>query len=116
MIGDIGFLGAGTIIRARGTVEGITTAATIWVVGAIGVACGGGYYQIALITAVFAWLILTVVRLLEMDREELTVAQTTSSALNGSRIPGASSTYRAQDRSSRWRLIPYRFSEFPWAK
>ena len=65
MISDIGFLGAGTFIRARGTVEGITTAATIWVVGAIGVACGGGYYQIALITAVFAWLILTVVRLLE---------------------------------------------------
>lgn len=65
IIGGIGFLGAGTIIRSRGAVEGVTTAASIWVAGAIGVASGGGYYQIAVITAVFAWLILTVVRLVE---------------------------------------------------
>ena len=65
VIGGIGFLGAGTIIRSRGAVEGVTTAASIWVAGAIGVASGGGYYQIAVITAVFAWLILTAVRFLE---------------------------------------------------
>ena len=58
VIGGIGFLGAGTIIRSRGAVEGITTAASIWVAGAIGVACGAGYYQIAMVTAFFGWLIL----------------------------------------------------------
>ena len=58
VIGGIGFRGAGTIIRSRGAVEGITTAASIWVAGAIGVACGAGYYQIAVITAFFGWLIL----------------------------------------------------------
>ena len=63
IIGGIGFLGAGTIIRSRGAVEGITTAASIWVAGAIGVASGGGYYEIGLITALFAWLILRAVRL-----------------------------------------------------
>lgn len=46
--GGIGFLGAGTIIHSGGDVEGITTAAGIWIVGAIGVACGAGYYVIAL--------------------------------------------------------------------
>ncbi len=58
VIGGIGFLGAGTIIRSRGAVEGITTAASICVAGAIGFACGAGYYQIGVITAFFGWLIL----------------------------------------------------------
>ncbi len=39
----IGFLGAGTIIQARGSVTGLTTAATMWVVAAIGMAVGFGY-------------------------------------------------------------------------
>jgi putative Mg2+ transporter-C (MgtC) family protein len=39
----IGFLGAGTIIVARGQVHGLTTAATIWVVAAIGLLVGAGY-------------------------------------------------------------------------
>jgi len=47
IIGGIGFLGAGTIIQSRGSVQGITTAAGIWVVGAIGVACGAGLFLIA---------------------------------------------------------------------
>lgn len=47
IVGGIGFLGAGTIIHSGGDVEGVTTAAGIWIVGAIGVACGAGYYVIA---------------------------------------------------------------------
>ena len=43
----IGFLGAGSIIKAGGEVEGITTAAGIWVVGAVGAACGVGAYPLA---------------------------------------------------------------------
>jgi putative Mg2+ transporter-C (MgtC) family protein len=58
IIGGIGFLGAGTIIRARGTVEGITTAAGIWVVGAVGLACGAGYKLVALAIVVFAVVII----------------------------------------------------------
>ncbi len=45
----IGFLGAGTIIQARGTVAGLTTAATIWVVAAIGLVIGAGFPIMALI-------------------------------------------------------------------
>jgi len=55
----IGFLGAGSIIQSRGSVEGVTTAAGLWVVGAIGVACGGGHYVLATTTAVFALAILS---------------------------------------------------------
>lgn len=40
IVSGIGFLGAGTIIQARGTVSGLTSAATLWVVAAIGIAIG----------------------------------------------------------------------------
>jgi putative Mg2+ transporter-C (MgtC) family protein len=56
----IGFLGAGSIMKAGGEIEGITTAAGIWVVGAIGVACGLGAYTLALATTILAALILVI--------------------------------------------------------
>jgi putative Mg2+ transporter-C (MgtC) family protein len=57
----IGFLGAGSILRDKeGHVEGVTTAAGIWVVGAIGVACGGGFYVIAATITLLALFILAV--------------------------------------------------------
>jgi len=40
----VGFIGAGTILHARGAIVGLTSAATIWVVAAIGVALGSGFY------------------------------------------------------------------------
>jgi putative Mg2+ transporter-C (MgtC) family protein len=43
VVSGIGFLGAGAIIRDRGTVHGLTTGATIWTVAAIGVLNGTGY-------------------------------------------------------------------------
>ncbi|GAC1657642.1 MAG: MgtC/SapB family protein [Gemmatimonadaceae bacterium] len=57
VISGIGFLGAGTIMQARGTVTGLTTAATIWVVAAIGLTLGAGHFY----EAVGAALIVTVV-------------------------------------------------------
>ena len=44
VVSGIGFLGAGTIMQARGSVVGLTTAATIWVVAAIGLVLGAGFY------------------------------------------------------------------------
>lgn len=49
VVTGIGFLGAGTIIHARGMVIGLTTATTIWVVAGLGLAIGAGYYVPALI-------------------------------------------------------------------
>ena len=44
IVSGVGFLGAGTIMQAQGAVTGLTSAATIWVVAAIGMAIGAGYY------------------------------------------------------------------------
>lgn len=54
----VGFIGAGTILHARGAVVGLTSAATIWVVAAIGMALGGGAYTEALGTALLVMLVL----------------------------------------------------------
>jgi putative Mg2+ transporter-C (MgtC) family protein len=43
----IGFIGAGTILRHRNTVTGITTAATIWLGASVGMLCGAGLYVLA---------------------------------------------------------------------
>lgn len=52
IVSGIGFLGAGTIIQARGSVVGLTTAATLWVVAAIGMAVGAQAYMEAVGTTI----------------------------------------------------------------
>lgn len=47
VIGGIGFLGAGSIIRDQGSVHGLTTAGSVWLAGAVGLACGARDYAIA---------------------------------------------------------------------
>jgi putative Mg2+ transporter-C (MgtC) family protein len=54
----IGFIGAGTILHTRGSVTGLTSAATIWVVAAIGMALGAGAYMEALETTALVMLVL----------------------------------------------------------
>lgn len=61
IVSGIGFLGAGAIMRDGGNVIGLTTAATIWVVAAIGVTIGFGY---PLVATIFTLTILSVLRLL----------------------------------------------------
>lgn len=61
IVSGIGFLGAGAIIQGRGSITGMTTAATIWVVAAMGVAIGSGYPVIA---SIFAVTILIVLKIL----------------------------------------------------
>jgi putative Mg2+ transporter-C (MgtC) family protein len=61
IVSGIGFIGAGTIMQGGGTVTGLTSAATIWVVAAIGIAIGAGFYIEAagsgvLVMVVLAWL------------------------------------------------------------
>jgi putative Mg2+ transporter-C (MgtC) family protein len=54
IVTGIGFLGAGAIIRQGLSIRGLTTAATLWVVAAIGLAAGAGYYSAAVISTVVA--------------------------------------------------------------
>ena len=58
IVTGIGFLGAGAIIRQGLSVRGLTTAATLWLVAAIGMAVGAGYYDAALIATIGALLTL----------------------------------------------------------
>ena len=61
----VGFIGAGLIVYRRFRIEGLTTAAGMWVVAAIGMAIGVQFYFIAIFTAFLTLAILTVLRLLE---------------------------------------------------
>ncbi|UCF04666.1 MAG: MgtC/SapB family protein [bacterium] len=62
VVTGVGFLGAGTIIRSRFHVTGLTTAATIWVLSALGLAIGAGYILLSVIGAA-----LITVTLIPMD-------------------------------------------------
>ena len=60
IVGAIGFLGAAAIIQGRHELFGATTGASIWVVGAIGMACGFGFYALAVAVTVAGMFVLTV--------------------------------------------------------
>lgn len=61
----IGFIAAGAIFKAETKVTGLTTAADLWVVGAIGMFAGLGYYSFAIIAGVLSWLVLVIGRRLK---------------------------------------------------
>jgi putative Mg2+ transporter-C (MgtC) family protein len=58
VVSGIGFLGAGTILRDGGSVKGLTTAASLWVVSAIGLAAGAGYYFLAFLVTCLVFITL----------------------------------------------------------
>ncbi len=61
IVSGIGFLGAGTIIMTKQTVKGLTTAASVWAVAAVGIALGSGLYVIAITGFVAIMLALAVI-------------------------------------------------------
>ena len=73
VITGIGFLGAGAIMREREGVKGLTTAASLWVVAAIGLATGCGFYSAAFFTTILTLVVLLFLRYIEaamMFKEE----------------------------------------------
>jgi putative Mg2+ transporter-C (MgtC) family protein len=67
IVQGIGFLGAGLILHNRDRVSGLTSAATVWAVASIGMACGAGLYVPALFATVLVIVVLELVRLLEYN-------------------------------------------------
>src|SRR5262245_37161737 len=67
IIPGIGFIGAGSILREKGGVTGLTTAATIFVVAAIGMAAGGGLYLMAIFATVLIYAALEVLGWVEQQ-------------------------------------------------
>jgi len=60
IVTGVGFLGAGAIIAAREKIVGITTAATLWVVAAVGLAIGVGLYLESIIVALLVYIVLEI--------------------------------------------------------
>lgn len=65
IIAGVGFLGGGAILKSPESVHGLTTAASIWFVAALGAACGAGQWVAALIALVFALIILIAGQIVE---------------------------------------------------
>jgi len=65
VITGIGFLGAGTIIRDREGIKGLTTAASLWLVAGIGLAVGCGFYKAGVYATILALIVLLFLRYLE---------------------------------------------------
>ena len=65
IVQGIGFLGAGLILHNRSRVSGLTSAASVWVVASIGMACGAGLYAAAVVAAVIVMIALELVGILE---------------------------------------------------
>ena len=85
------FLGTATIIQARGRIEGITTGANIWLVAALGVACGTGAYALAGVACLIGLIILYPLRRLE-NRLGMNVGQSVR------REEGKSGDHEAESR------------------
>ena len=63
----IGFIGGGTVLRHGNSVYGLTTAATLWVAAAIGMACGAGMLGIGFIATLFSVSVLVLIRAFERE-------------------------------------------------
>jgi putative Mg2+ transporter-C (MgtC) family protein len=90
IVSGIGFIGAGTILQHRGSIRGLTTAASLWSVAAIGTAAGAGLHVMAVVGTV---LILVVLALL--DRVEAFV--TRRLGLHPDRTPESDADGRTED-------------------
>jgi putative Mg2+ transporter-C (MgtC) family protein len=98
IVQGIGFLGAGLIIHNRSRVSGLTSAATVFVVASIGMACGAGLYGAAAMAAVVVVLALELVGLLER-RFNLKIYPLVYEARGGDQTRMLESILNAMDRS-----------------
>ncbi len=65
VVSGIGFLGAGTIIFWKNKIKGLTTAASLWAIAAVGLAIGGGLYVAAIITTLLILITLAAIKPIE---------------------------------------------------
>ena len=84
IVGGIGFLGAGAILHSRHRVHGLTTAAGIWAVAAIGIACGCGLYSLAVLMTVLGLVTLISIKQFEKkwfdDEDDAAVSEAKADA------------------------------------
>lgn len=76
IVQGVGFLGAGAILHDKGSVSGLTTAATIWVVASIGIAAGASHYLLAIFATIIILLSLNVLGWIEAKAGLLLITMT----------------------------------------
>lgn len=96
VVTGIGFLGAGTIMRQGSTVRGLTTAASLWMASALGLAVGFGWYVAAILAGLMAFLALTMMKLLEerLAKRQLTLNLAITAAPGQDPLPRILTTAR----------------------
>jgi len=67
IVTGIGFIGAGTVLRNGSSVHGLTTASTLWIAAGIGMACGAGEFEIAIVATVISVLVLVGIKWFEKN-------------------------------------------------
>lgn len=92
VISGIGFLGAGTILRDKGSIRGLTTAATLWLVACLGLAVGQGLYSLAITGA-----IIVVITLSLFKRADNVINRKKRYRKNKKLDKGITSTYKEED-------------------
>lgn len=65
IVTGIGFIGGGTVLRQGLTIQGLTTAATLWICAAIGMAAGCGKFSLSIATTIFSIIALVLIRIVE---------------------------------------------------
>lgn len=98
VVSGVGFLGAGTIIMRKDSVRGLTTAASIWLVAGIGLACGAGMYLPAAATTALALLILWGLK--QMERHVFAHKRVTAVTVSLRRRPGQVARIEEQVQAS----------------
>jgi putative Mg2+ transporter-C (MgtC) family protein len=72
IVSGIGFIGAGTILQYRGHIRGLTTAASLWSVAAVGMAAGAGMWILAIMATVLMLIVLSILdRIEDLARRHL---------------------------------------------
>lgn len=76
VISGIGFLEAGTILREEKTIAGLTTAASVWVTGCIGLGIGWGFYRLTIITGIVVLIVLITLKKIEVIYKTIIITYT----------------------------------------
>ncbi len=83
IVTGVGFLGAGAVIQTKRAVYGLTTAATIWMVAAVGMACGTELYSLGIVTTVMTTLVLVLLSPLSSRLAEIAEERHARQKANG---------------------------------
>ena len=67
IVSGIGFIGAGTVMKTGSSVHGLTTASTLWISAAVGMACGTGHFDIAIFATALSVLVLISIKWIEKN-------------------------------------------------